>query len=279
MATTKKKEERIAREEWDFCKESIPDDALGICLLYEYAREKLKRSPKLQRLFKECMTPSWSLSSHVKIAPYFSGDYGRASFEADLLETPWSKSRYAKFSIEDKKEFGLKLGEKPSPAFFRAEEFYSDMAFPSWATPMDHFKLIAPIAMKSVGMRAPEEQDLRHGFFCVDLNMADKPIIDQFAVWLSSYRKEMSRGGKRSSRNDGTGKSFTAIQQRTLLKQLGAARLMASGMTVEEAINFSAKQSKNNEVIYSDTKEWSKAKTAVEDGILKLFPERVLQNS
>ena len=147
------------------------------------------------------------------------------------------------------------------------------MDFPSWATPMDHFKFIAPIAMNSIHNLNAEEQDLRHGFFCIDLNMADKRIVDRFADWLMDYRKKMRQGGKRNAKNDGTGKSFTAIQQRTLLKQLGCTRLMAIGMTVDEAIDYSTKKSKNKEAIYSDIKQWSKAKRSVEDGILKLFPK------
>ena len=273
MATTKQKPERIAREEWDFCKESIPDDALGICLLYEYAREKLKRSPALRKLFKECTTPNWSFASYFALAPYFSGDFGRAIIDVNLRETPWLRSQSSKFSNQDMKEFGLKKGVTPSSAFFREEDFYRDMDFPSWATPMDHFKFIAPIAMNSIHNLNAEEQDLRHGFFCIDLNMADKRIVDRFADWLMDYRKKMRQGGKRNAKNDGTGKSFTAIQQRTLLKQLGCTRLMAIGMTVDEAIDYSTKKSKNKEAIYSDIKQWSKAKRSVEDGILKLFPK------
>ena len=279
MATSKKKDERITREEWDFCKESIPDESLGACLLYEYAREKLKRSPALQKFFKECSTPIWSFSSYFELAPHFSGDYGIAIFNAGLLETPWLKSETANFSKEEKMEFGVEKGPSSMPAFFRTEDFYQDMEFPSWAKPFDHFKWLTPIAMKQATGRHPEEQDLRYGFFCVDLNMADKPILDQFQAWLSSYRNKMNRGGKRNARNDGTGKSFTAIKQRTLLKQLGASRLLASGMTVDEAISYSQKESKNKAVIYSDTKEWSNAKSAVEDGIIKLFPQKITPRS
>jgi hypothetical protein len=273
MATTKRKEERIAREEWDFCKESLPDDALGVCLLYEYAREKLKRSPKLQKLFKECMTP-FSLSLYLKLTPYFSGDYGSATFGADLLKTPWLKSLFVVL-CEDKNTFGVRKGDKPVPAFFREEGFYQDMDFPKWVTPLDHFKWLSPSIMRSVTARNPEEQDLRYGFFCIDLNMADKPIVDQFTAWLDIQRPKKHEGEKRNAKNDGTGKSFTAIKQRTLLKQLGATRLMAIGMTAEEAISYSQEKSKNNKSIYSAPKEWSVAKNEVEHGILKLFPVRV----
>lgn len=254
---TRKKTVSIAREEWDFCKESVPDESLGACLLYEYAREKLNRSPKLRRIFNECCNPGIDIPSYIRLAPYFSGDYGGSIIQPDMLSMPWLKSTFTKLKDEEQKLLGIKQKEKPKAAFFREEEFYHAMDFPIGLSAIDHFKWIAPFLMKSVNRTEPEERDLRHGYFCIDLNMADKPIVEQFSKWLTSYRKKMSQGGKRNAMNDGTGKSFTAIQQRTLLKQLGATRLMESGRTAEEAMNYSADKSKNNEAIYSDTKQWS----------------------
>ena len=273
MATAKKKS--VSREDWDFCKESVHDEELGACLLYEYAREKLRRSPALQKIFIKSITPEFTFSSHFQLAPYFSGDYGSAVLNEDLLDTPWLLSAYAGVPIVEKKEFGIKKGNKTTPALFRGEEFYQEMDFPSGVTALDHFKWITPVAMRQVKKRNPVIQNLRYGFFCIDLNMADKPIVDQFASWLESQRPKRREGAKRNAENDGTGMSFTLIKQRTLLKQLGASRLLFSGMTVEEAQNFSQKHSKNKSPIYGDIREWSRAKIAVEDGIIKLFPERV----
>lgn len=272
----KKKSNPIAREEWDFCMGSVSDESLGACLLYEYAREKLKRSPKLQKIFKDTISPSSSIGWYRRVAPYFRGDYGTPPIPIDLLETPWLKSSFAKISPEEQSEFGVKSDQRNAPAFFREEEFYSQTHFPVGFSTIDHFKSIIPSLMRSRNRTQSEECDLRYGFFCIDLNMADKPIVELFSGWLSSYRSKVKQGGKRNAINDATGKSFTAIQQRTLLKQLGAVRLIASGRTMDKAMDDSARESKNKEPIYSDPKQWTKAKDAVELGISRLFPKGVL---
>ena len=272
---TREKGPSIPVEEWDFCKDRISDEELGACLLYEYAREKLNRSPTLKKRFVEQTTKGSTFDEYRKLWRYFSGPYGHAPLIHELSSTPWLKSRFAKLSIEEKKEFGVENYKKPKEAIFSGEDAYRAWDFPQGIIPLDYFKLMAPTLL--IGSRAwkEEEQDFRFGYFCIDLNSADKSIVDRFTKWLSSQRPTIGGSSKRNAKNDGTGKSFRAINQRTLLKQLGATRLLESGMTAEKAMDFSQKNSKNEKEIYADVKEWTTAKKAVEAGIIKLFPERV----
>ena len=263
----------LSREEWDFCERSVSYENLGNCLIHEYAREKLKRSSTLKKLLAEYSKQGATYSELVKFQEYFSGPSGCAVIASDLEKVPLLKSRAATYDSDTKKEFGLHPKGINLPALFKEEGEYAEHN----PYGLFFFKGVAPIEMINQSLNNPEEQDLCFGFFCIDWNLPDLKIKRAFSSWVDYQSKKRpenkkSKVANRKAQDSQRGNSLKSDRARSLLKSLGAARLLES-MSVTDAKRHSYDKSSDKESIFNQDGGWNTAEEKVIKGIKMLFPE------
>jgi hypothetical protein len=106
-----------------------------------------------------------------------------------------------------------------------------------------------------------DETDQReYGFFALNWNHTNGQLIDEFEKWLNE-----KRGDNRKAAASRQGES----KPRLYLKALGAKRLLDSGFTVVDAMDFATRILGNDKGFYCYESQWSRAKNEIVPAVLQ----------
>ena len=227
----------LPREEWDFS--TCPEDRLGFCFAYEYARA----FPEIIKRFRHAKKHDRSqFDHHGQWHHVISSDmYSEDGVYLEVIDAPvgFPKKPYLQTTHHITKESLV--------PFNTGQILLRSVVI----TPEGHYR--------AEGVRAPvDPEEVSH--LQIDLRQADKHLIKAFAQWL---KKAHGKRQKLETRGRG------ARRTRTDLKALGAVRLMRHfakhGLTMEAARQYAGSQSIPKKWrLYEEQTDWSEAKKTVQ---------------
>jgi len=107
--------------------------------------------------------------------------------------------------------------------------------------------------------RAELSAPIELAVFQIDYNRPDDKLVDEFKNWLKARRREKQYAPQeRRGRSD-------ARRCRSELNALGASRLLSSGFSIKQAIDFTDRES--GSPLYDDPSNWSKTRSTVEGAL------------
>ena len=245
--------------EWNFeDANSLPDNQLAICLLYEYGRERAKASPQWQELFGE-LKKKVRLENFKKVRSIFGNANLSWFYHPTFLSTPWQLQTRR---CETAKKFAR---DAASPQTFKESiclRLTLQRDLPECAASgVTDFESWALLDYCCHGNDDQREQ----GFFAINWNFTNGQLKEEFGKWLREKR------GDRKPVESERGKN----KMRQYLKALGAKRLLDAGLTVEQAMKHTAQFSKDSTALYDSERGWSKAKNETVLAVLqRLFSPR-----
>ena len=294
----------IADAEWDFSEKTIPSNAVQTCLLCEYARELIRRSPTASGALKKLQQADCSgdrglfwdsyeeMSSILK-----TKNSGSVLIYPYMDEVPWTgfqqlleKERLE--MIKRRKQGGQRQTLAKSkkvesaaikPLLREAEESNNIflgkrmvwMSYPPIDRSIIHEsrlhcsvgKLFARFDLHFASFfDADYITEQSRGFFVVDLKARSPDVLADFEAW---FAKEKKRAGivdsERRGRTSETDKAYK------LLKALGAYRLMTMTKKSAEGMINTFHDRIKSPPLYSNPPEWSRAKKIVEAKLRDLF--------
>jgi hypothetical protein len=284
----------------------VPDEETLACCLYEYARELARGSSDLQAALKE--------EARYKRAPRDVDQYER-SFKAynavsDFLETPrgmpyWQENMafvpWVQLSADKRRreverlartgrpvastcKYALKPGDEipglcvkviwnPSKRGGRGIAFTRTASAEAVAAlGVDFLEFVTLVTELSKKKGRPTDS-LEFGMFAIDWNNTNEALRAALLDWLD---KEIAARGKRrvaySKRGRNNGNELVGW-----LRALGAMRLRRSGMSIAEAMEYSAQATPAKLPLFRNESDWSKAHRKTFPAVMrKLFGERAV---
>jgi hypothetical protein len=244
--------------EWNF--ESVPAEELEICFHYEYTREHAKHSNRWHELTKRSKNEKFvfSAESLKKISSIFGqGKHLHFIFNSSFATTPW-QALDKQTRRDEAKQFTLdKLSAQNFQEYislFVALQRDLPENAPAGVMNFDSWVLLDKCFH--------DEYDQReYGFFAINWNYTDGQLIDEFKKWLATKRGDHSPSASQRGRR----------KQRLHLRALGAKRLLESGFTVVEAMNYTETILGKDKPLYSNENQWSRAKTQIVPAVLQLL--------
>lgn len=288
------------KEEWDYRR--IPQEETLACCLYEYAREFSLGSPELQqKLTKRALAESAPKGSQERLGSFaaFCAVYdlldtplGSPYSRADMAIVPWmqlsaEERTHAKYLSEKRKQIpvteaqakaafaGLVEAPRYVPPSKRGGQgvqvvIVADAADHPAAIPDFSDFFISKVALQRV--RDLEEDALQFGFIAIDWNYTNEQLSNALLDW---FDRELSKRPSRKPAYSKRGKEKENSPD-GWLKALGATRLLRSGMTLQQARDYSAAAA-SGLPIFSDISEWSRARRKTFPSIMKqLFGPNVV---
>jgi hypothetical protein len=253
--------------EWDFREVRVPESELLACALYEYAREAVRRSPKLQRLLDDlagrCAAPKGTeerarqFNVHLEILEVLAGPLGMPFVWLDMCEMAWQSlpERTRKTAMSSARYIAPAGGAHFSPVLSLAQ-ISEDLSLLDYATSVNATALVLH----------GSAEEIQCGFFSVNWSFPREKIESAFSEWLTARLAERP-GYSPAHSQRGKGK---ADSPRGWLKALAATRLLGAGMTAAAAVEYT--QRHGGAALFQDKAEWSKAKKQVAVRLQFLFP-------
>ncbi len=241
---------------------------MALCFIYEFAREHAKDSKRWLELTKQLQTYKPTMhgrknKSRMELIQEIFSIFGKGNalhFFCDpaFLTTPW-QILDKKLRCEEAEQFNQ---QKSEPQNFRENVCLSIMLerdFHEYARAgvKDFFSWVL------LDRSFHDETDQReHGFFALNWNYTNGQLIDEFKRWLDE-----KRGDNRKAAASRQGES----KLRQHLTALGAKRLLDSGFTVVEAMDYTDSKLGNNKGLYGHESQWSRAKTRIVPAALQIL--------
>lgn len=284
----------IADAEWDFSEKTIPRNAVQECLMYEYARELIRRSPEASKRLKKLQEVDCSgdrchlWDSYEEMRSVLKSKGSRfVSVYPYMDEVPWigfqqqlEKERLEMIKrrkpIRQRQRLGKSKKGKLAVEIHKSDTVESDELL-YWGRglvllkdpPYEPGKVYEKFNRSVRAANATLDADVRRescGFFAVDFKARLSDVLADFEAWLV---KEKKRAGIiDAERRGGISEVKKAYAS---LNALGAYRLMSNTkMSVEEMIDVFENRLNRN-APYSNAPEWSRAKKTVEATLRSLF--------
>jgi hypothetical protein len=254
---------KISEQEWRF--DTVRDEELNLCFLYEYGREQAESSPRWHKLAKQVRALGGRKGSLRHRLQMFS-IFGKAPrlfwFNMpDFVATPW-QAVPEKLRREETKQFNEK---RSKPQNFReaiALSMTLERDLHGWAragaTDYESWVLLDRCFHDETNQR-------EYGFFALDWNYTDSHLIEEFKKWLVAKRGDRRPSESRQGKN----------KARQHLNALGAKRLLDSGFTVAQAMEYTQRflkdEAGHSRPLYDSERGWSKAKNEIVPAVLKLL--------
>jgi hypothetical protein len=282
----------IDDSEWDFSR--VPLEEVMKCLLYEYARERIKGNPEVSKTlkkYKEARVKGDSETSYVhyeKLRSYLKTTHSQSVLiYEDMDHVSWiGFQRLLKKESEGLIQRKKRINQRPTsrrdskkkgPASYKSTESedLDDMLYQGQGLvliqnpPYEPGKLFETFCRSLLAGNTILDTDVRRefsGFFAVDWNYSIPEILESFKRWLVSERDRSGivtreRRGGISSQN----KAYV------WLNALGAYRLMTmTKHSAEEIINVFQRRLERPP-LYSNPPEWSRAKKIMNEAMRVLF--------
>jgi hypothetical protein len=290
--------------EWDFCERTIPSNSLHECLLYEYARELIRRSPEASITLKKVQAADCSgnrglfWDSYQKMNSCLKTKHsGSVLVYPYMDEVPWillqRQLEKERQEIIKRKKRGsqcqsVRKAKKEAPVIVSSmseTEETNDLLFLGKGVMMMSLPPIDRGIMNDSGLRgsvgklftkfdfrsaillgAKNFNEQSNGFFAVDLKARIPDVLADFEAWLVQEKK---RAGivdpERRGRTSKTDKAYG------LLRALGAFRLMTMTQKSAQVIIDTFHHRLKRPPLYSYAPEWSRAKKTVEATLRDLF--------
>jgi len=279
--------------EWDFSEKTIPSKSVLECLLYEYARELIRRSPDASSTLTKLQDAdcsgdrclfwdSWeTLKSLLK-----TKHFGYVSIYPYMDEVTWigfqrQLEKERQVLIKKRKTVrqrpSLCKGKKGVPAEILKSDAEESDDLLYWGQglallknpPYEPGKLYEKFNRSVRAANVILGMDVRRescGFFAVDLRARVPDVLADFEAWLDKERK---RAGivdeERRGRTSETAKAYA------LLKALGAYRLMTMTKMSAARIVDTFQHRLQRPPLYSNAPEWSRVKKIVEATLRDIF--------
>jgi hypothetical protein len=274
-------------EEWDFSR--VSDVEIKDCLLYEYAREKLRRSDDLRKKLAAYKKPFdfdfWELCRK-----HFRTPFGQVIPTATMLEEPWID-----FIQKQKKKYGRNW------SFKALAQEYQSYGFAAKFTASTDIAYFMKLWARWNQAGKLDTSAFEFGCFCIDWNHTDADIKKAFNSWLDDrsrfkqmpvedQKKEVlkmaspksivdvlrepkqdKKTSKRVCKYSNRGKALRADMARAYLKSLGAFRLRILGKmnSLASARAYAERKSVNG--IFDDNEDWYAAEGEVIVNLKKFF--------
>jgi len=283
----------IADAEWDFSENTIPSKSVHECLLYEYARELIRRSPEASSTLKNLQAADCSGDSRLRWDSWEAmssilktKQSGYVSVYPYMDEVPWvgfqhqlEKERLEiinrRKAVRQRKSMGKGKKGEPTAEIRKSDAEDSDELL-HWGRglvllknpPYEPGKLYEKFNQKVRAANAILDTDVRRescGFFAVDLKARTPDVLADFEAWLAKEKKQAGIvDAERRGRTSETDKTYKS------LKALGAYRLMTLTKLSAAGIMDTFDKLKRPP-LYSNAPEWSRAKKSVEEKLRELF--------
>lgn len=230
----------LAREEWDFS--DIQQCDRKRCMVHEYARLAILNCESL----RECGRRIYS-SDYSKL---FMTRWGAA--KAELLRENWKSCGRPELLLDDN---GQGIFEHLP---FSVSE---SVTLKEWeGGGMADFEKFAIARYGLCFYRHGDVEGPHFGFYSINFKYPLAEILKRSEKAIRSAYKQKNKGRKNPNAEKRGGWSSVAA-----LKALGAARLLASGLSITEATDCSS--------IYRNKKEWSTCRRLVRKAAKEIFPQ------
>ena len=280
--------------EWDFSERTIPSESVHECLMYEYARELIRRSPTASSALKKLQQADYSgdrglfWDSWEEMNSFFkTKSSGSVPVYQYMDELPWVRFQQ---QLEKEKQEMLKKrktvrqprsmskgnSEALAPKTIKSDASESNEQL-YWGhglvllknPPFEPGRLFEIFSRSVRASNAVFDADVRRescGFFAVDLKARIPDVLADFQSWLVQEKKRAGIvDSERRGRTSETDKAYK------LLKALGAYRLMTMTKKSAERIIDTFHDRIKSPPLYSNPPEWSRAKKIVEAKLRNLF--------
>jgi hypothetical protein len=280
--------------EWDFCERNIPSNSVHKCLLYEYARELIRRSPEASSTLKKLQAAKSSKNYELvwlhyeRLASFMeTKNSGSVIIYEYMDEVSWIGFQRL---LEKEKQMLIKRkkrGQQPPKMAKGKKTEVSKVIDPNELNdsddllyrgsglvllknpPYDHRRLYENFSNSIRAANAVLDTDVRKescGFFAVDLKATVPDVLADFKSWLDKERKRAGIiDAERRGRTSKTDKAYV------LLRALGAYRLMTMTKMSAAGIIDTFQHRLKRPPLYSNAPEWSRAKQTVEATLRNLF--------
>jgi hypothetical protein len=288
--------------EWDFNKANIPSKSVLDCLLYEYARELIKRTPEAANALKKLQEAKSSNDSERRWSFYSrlasilqTRAPGSVLIYEYMDEVPWvgfqrllEKERQAFIQAKKRgnprrKVTNGKKNEDHKTGNLDEQRESDDLLYQGEGLvllknpPYEPGKRFESFCRYLLAANTILDTDVRRescGFFAVDWKSSIPEILDSFKVWLLHEKKRM--GITSPERRGGISDQEKAYRW---LNALGAYRLMTmTRLSVEKMIDIFENRL-SRKPLYSNAPEWSRAKRSVEEAMQSLFSHSTARDS
>lgn len=262
----------VAEEEWNFeDSNKLPDSEVDVCLVYEYARERLEHSAEWRKAKTKFERRQMLRERHrdrklayldlLNVGFRVTKD-GRWAFlrssASSLAAQPFPDTPWQLLELKEKRELvehynqQKKLFRPFTEVIALTITLLRDLPeyAAAGANDFDSWMILHKCWHG-------ENDQLEHGFFGINWNYPDGALKAKFAAFLSEKR------GGRKAVTSRQGK----VKSRQHLKALGAKRLLDAGFTVPQAMTHSAKflhnEQGNPRPLYHAPRSWYDSKNKV----------------
>ncbi|GEM_PF-1534322 len=283
----------IANAEWDLNEKTIPSKSVHECLLYEYARELIRRSQEASSTLKKLQAAHASGDSEVywDLWQQMNSCLKTKSSSSALVypymdELPWigfqhqlekERQELIKKRKPVRQRPSLGKGKKGVTAEILKSDAEESDELLYWGQglallknpPYEPGKLYEKFNQSVRAANVILGMDVRRetcGFFAVDLKARVPDVLKGFKAWLDKERKRAGIvDAERRGRTSETDKAYY------LLKALGAYRLMTMSKMSAGGIVDTFEHRLKRRPLYSNAPEWSRAKKTVDAALRDFF--------
>ena len=279
--------------EWDFSEKNIPSKSVHECLMYEYARELIRRSPAASSALGKLQQADCSgdhdlfFDSLQEMNSFLKTKSSRSACVYPYMdEVPWigfqrqlekEKQELIKRRKPVRQRPSLGRGKKGAPTEILKSDTEASDELLYWGKgltllknpPYEPGKLYEKFNQSVRAANVFLDMDVRRescGFFAVDLRARVSDVLADFEAWLGKERiKAGIVDAERRGRTGETDKAFTS------LKALGAYRLMTMTKMSAAGIVDAFQHRLKRPALYSNAPEWSRAKKTVMATLRDIF--------